>query len=89
MGEVLESRTYSSTEGQNWAAEVSERTALALKDLSNSFKYAVTCILLQKGETGLHVSSTCFWDSNTDGSFSIRWENATMHCIVNVFALVC
>lgn len=88
VAELLESRTYSTAEAQNWAAEVTERTAAMLKDLSSGFKYAVTCILLQKGEASLHVSSTCLWDSTADGSFAIRWENATMHCVVNVFALV-
>ena len=86
--DLLESKTYNQSEVQNWTAEVSEKVALQLKDISSSFKYAVTCVIMQKGEAGLHISSTCFWDSSTDGSFSIKWENATMHCILNVFALV-
>ena len=60
---------------------------MALKDISNGYKYAVTCAILQKGEMGLHLSSTCFWDAASDGSFSVRWENGTMHCILNVFAM--
>ena len=88
LTDILEAKTYSQGEVQNWTAEVSEKVALALKDLSSNFKYAVTCVIMQKGEAGLHISSTCFWDSSTDGSFSIKWENATMHCILNVFALV-
>lgn len=88
LTELLESKTYNQSEVQNWTAEVSEKVALGLKDISSNFKYAVTCVIMQKGEAGLHISSTCFWDSSTDGSFSIKWENATMHCILNVFALV-
>ena len=88
LSDLLESKTYNQSEVQNWTAEVSEKVALALKDISSNFKYAVTCVVMQKGEAGLHISSTCFWDSSTDGSFSIKWENASMHCILNVFALV-
>ena len=88
LSELLESRTYNQSEVQNWTAEVSEKVALALKDISCAFKYTVTCVVMQKGEAGLHMSSTCYWDSTTDGSFSIKWENGSMHCILNVFALV-
>ena len=88
LNDLLEPKAYNQGEVQNWTAEVSEKVALSLKDISSGFKYAVTCVIMQKGEAGLHISSTCFWDSSTDGSFSIKWENATMHCILNVFALV-
>ena len=47
----------------------------------------MTCIIMQRNGAGLHTASTCFWDTNTDGSCSVRWENDTMHAIVTVFAL--
>lgn len=47
----------------------------------------VTCIIMQKNGAGLHTASTCFWDTKSDGSCSVRWDNATMHAIVTVFAL--
>ena len=58
-----------------------------LKDLNSNFKYCVTCVILQKDKAGLHINSTCYWDCNTDGSVVVKWENDSMYCIVNVFAL--
>ena len=40
-----------------------------------------------KNGAGLHTASTCFWDTRSDGSCSVRWDNATMRAIVTVFAL--
>ena len=36
---------------------------------------------------GLTVSSSCLWDKSTDGSCTVRWENKSICCIVNVFGL--
>jgi hypothetical protein len=36
---------------------------------------------------GLHTAASCFWDSSTDGSRTVRWENKTMWCITTVFGL--
>uniref|UniRef100_A0A803SU53 Dynein light chain Tctex-type 3 n=1 Tax=Anolis carolinensis TaxID=28377 RepID=A0A803SU53_ANOCA len=36
---------------------------------------------------GLHTANSCFWDTTTDGSCPVRWENRTMNCVVNVFAV--
>lgn len=85
---LLSSRIYSPTEVPIWTAEVSEAVALALRALSSAYKYAVMCVVMQREEAGLHISSTCFWDAHRDGSFSVRVENQTMHCVVNVFAVV-
>lgn len=42
---------------------------------------------MQKNGAGLHSTSSCYWDNNTDGSCTVRWENKTMYCIVSVFGL--
>ncbi|PIO26236.1 hypothetical protein AB205_0119440 [Aquarana catesbeiana] len=42
---------------------------------------------MQKRGGGLHSASSSFWDNTTDGSCTVRWENRTMYCIVNVFAV--
>jgi len=85
---LIEARVYDPTQVQVWTAEISESVVLALRTINTGYKYAVTCVVMQKGEAGLHIGSTCFWDQVKDGSFSVRLENATMHCIVNVFAMV-
>ncbi|CDW52401.1 Tctex-1 domain containing protein [Trichuris trichiura] len=47
----------------------------------------VTCVLMQKGGTGLHVASGSFWDTASDVSVSVRWENKFLNCVVEVFAV--
>ena len=64
-----------------------ENSIKKLKELNKPFKYIVTAVLMQKNGAGLHTATSCFWDSTTDGSATLRWENKTMYCIVTVFGL--
>lgn len=52
-----------------------------------NFFLSVTCMIMQKNGAGLHTASSCFWNNETDGSCTVRWENKTMYCIVSVFGL--
>ncbi|EPQ12116.1 Dynein light chain Tctex-type 3 [Myotis brandtii] len=47
----------------------------------------VTCAVVQRSAYGFHTASSCFWDTTSDGTCTVRWENRTMNCIVNVFAI--
>lgn len=49
--------------------------------------FVVTCMIMQKNGAGLHTASSCYWNNDTDGSCTVRWENKTMYCIVSVFGL--
>lgn len=41
----------------------------------------VTCMIMQKNGAGLHTASSCYWNNDTDGSCTVRWENKSMYCI--------
>ncbi len=90
-GESLESilarKVYNASEVQSWTGQVCEDVINRLKALNSNFKYTVTCIIMQRSDSGLHISSTCYWDCNTDGHCTVKWENSTMYCIVNIFGL--
>jgi dynein light chain Tctex-type 1 len=83
----LADREYSATEAQQWTSQLSEQLILDLKGLSGNFKFCVTCVIMQRLEAGLHISSTCYWDTTTDGSLTVKWESKSMYAIVNIFAL--
>jgi len=83
----LNKKIYNSKEVQDWVNLVSDNTIKALTEFNRNFKYVVTCIIMQKNEAELNVASTCFWNSQIDGYCTIKWENPTMFCIVNVFAV--
>ncbi|CAH1367122.1 hypothetical protein MTP99_008364 [Tenebrio molitor] len=84
---LLSGTTYETDKVNQWSAKVSEQCLSALSKLKKNFKYVVTCSIMQKTGAGLHTASSCYWDSTTDGTCTVRWENKTMYCIVTVFGL--
>lgn len=87
VNNFLQSKEYNQDEVQNWTASLSEEIVKHLKTLSSNFKFCVSCMILQKGDAGMHISTTCYWDSNVDGSVAIKCENNSMYCIVNIFGV--
>ena len=83
IGEI----SYAHAHVSQWTNSVVESCLASLTKLQRSFKYIVTCVLMQKNGAGLITASSCFWDNSTDESYTVRWENKTMYCIVSVFGL--
>ncbi|XP_018012644.1 dynein light chain Tctex-type 1 [Hyalella azteca] len=84
---VIGGNGYTSAKVNGWTAQVVESVLGNLSKLNKSFKYIVTCVIMQKNGAGLHTASSCYWDNATDGSCTVRWENKTMYCIVSVYGL--
>lgn len=84
---LLARKVYNASDVQSWTGQVCEDVINRLKEISTNFKYTVTAIIMQRSDSGLHISSTCYWDCNTDGHVTVKWENSTMYCIVNIFGL--
>ncbi|XP_063708401.1 dynein light chain Tctex-type [Culicoides brevitarsis] len=78
---------YQHDKVNNWTGAVVENCLNVLTKLQKPYKYIVTCMIMQKNGAGLHTASSCFWNNETDGSCTVRWENKTMYCIVSVFGL--
>ncbi|CAH8874565.1 unnamed protein product [Trichobilharzia szidati] len=84
---IVGSSSYSQSKVQLWTSTVIEQCLNHLTKLGKPFKYIVTCIIMQKSGAGLHTASSCYWDSTTDGSCTVKWENKSMYFIVTVFGL--
>jgi len=84
---ILGQSVYQAKKVGEWTAAVVEGVLKNLQSLNKPFKYVVTAILMQRNGAGLHTASTCFWDTKTDGTCSVRWDNKTLHAIVTVYAL--
>ncbi|KAH8867829.1 Dynein light chain Tctex-type 1, partial [Schistosoma japonicum] len=84
---VVGSSSYSHSKVQQWTSSVIEQCLSHLTKLGKPFKYIVTCVIMQKSGAGLHTASSCYWDSSTDGSCTVKWENKSMYFIVTVFGL--
>ncbi|XP_003386291.1 PREDICTED: dynein light chain Tctex-type 1-like [Amphimedon queenslandica] len=84
---VLGTVTYQHNKVNQWTSNVVEQCLNQLTKLAKPFKYIVNCVVMQKTGAGLHTAMSCYWDNNTDGSCTIKWENKSMYCIVTVFGL--
>lgn len=78
---------YSQNKVNQWTASIVEHSLTQLVKQGKPFKYIVNCAVMQKSGAGLHTASSCYWDTTTDGSCTVRWENRTMYCVVSVFAV--
>ncbi|KAI5078460.1 hypothetical protein GOP47_0006131 [Adiantum capillus-veneris] len=87
IDEAIMSAQFHHEKVKRWTANVVELCMKRLADLDKPFKYVVTCIIMQKNGAGMSTATSCFWDTNVDGSRTIRWENKSMYCIVTVFGL--
>uniref|UniRef100_A0A2K5YQ50 Dynein light chain Tctex-type 3 n=1 Tax=Mandrillus leucophaeus TaxID=9568 RepID=A0A2K5YQ50_MANLE len=64
-----------------------EQSLTHLVKLGKACKYIVTCAVVQKSTHDFQTASSCFWNTTSDGTCTVRWENQTMNCIVNIFAI--
>ncbi|KAH7296460.1 hypothetical protein KP509_26G023800 [Ceratopteris richardii] len=87
IDEAIMSAQFHHEKVKHWTANVVELCVKRLADLDKPFKYIVTCIIMQKSGAGMSTATSCYWDTNVDGSRTIRWENKSMYCIVTVFGL--
>uniref|UniRef100_A0ABI0NM10 Dynein light chain Tctex-type 3 n=2 Tax=Bos taurus TaxID=9913 RepID=A0ABI0NM10_BOVIN len=84
---VLGGEDYNQNNIDQWTANIVEQSLAHLVKLGKAHKYIVTCAVVQRSPYGFHTASSCFWDTTSDGTCTVRWENRTMNCIVNVFAI--
>lgn len=85
--QTIGGNAYQHDKVNHWTSVVVEMCLAVLTKLQKPYKYIVTCMIMQKNGAGLHTASSCFWNNETDGSCTVRWENKTMYCIVSVFGL--
>jgi len=84
---VIGSQAYQHSKVNNWSNAIVEQVLQQLIKSNKSFKYIVTCAIIQKNGAGLQTATSCFWDNATDGHSTIRWENKSLHSIVQIFAI--
>ncbi|CAI2183055.1 15286_t:CDS:2 [Funneliformis geosporum] len=84
---ILKDSAYLHSRISNWNATIVDTTVKRLASLHKSFKYIVTCTIFERNGAGIHATTTCYWDSNHDGSTTYRYDTNSMHVIVNVWGL--
>ena len=85
MESELKGKEYSAKDSPNYAHQISENIVRQLPEINRELRYCVTCIIFNKSEGGFYISSSCYWNSLTDGNIVEQWENETIFCIVTLF----
>ena len=87
---VLSNVTYSAAQAQKQVDTINRTVLSKLNELSGNFKWIVTTLICQMGETGtngLQMDNSAMWDANTDGCFVCEWKNASLQATVCVVGL--
>ncbi|XP_049862235.1 dynein light chain Tctex-type 1-like [Schistocerca gregaria] len=80
--------TFQECKLRKWSTDIFEACLAGLLRLRRPYKYAVTCCIVPRAAgVALHADSACYWDTAVDGSCTVRWENASLYCIVSVFGM--
>lgn len=87
--ETIGKSNYDHLESVKWNKTLVESITEGLVGMSRPFKYCVSCIIMESGgKFGLNVANTCYWDKQTDQSYSVRWENGkSVVAVCTVFAV--
>lgn len=83
----LNENAYNPKKVNEWTNTIVGNCLKELYGLGRPFKYAITCIIMQKNGAGLNSSVSMHWDATKDGFCKVPWQNATMHCLVTVFGM--
>ncbi|XP_046403636.1 dynein light chain Tctex-type-like [Ischnura elegans] len=84
---VLKEKDYEKEKVKSWAHDIGERCLQGIAALEKPFKFIVEVSIMQRNGAGFHSSTACYWEATQDGISSLRWDNETMHCILNVVGL--
>eukprot|EP01027_Heterolobosea_sp_BB2_P008122 GEZU01012055.1.p2 GENE.GEZU01012055.1~~GEZU01012055.1.p2 ORF type:complete len:115 (-),score=20.55 GEZU01012055.1:47-391(-) len=84
LGEV---KAYNHAKAGQWVSNIIETCMKRLTQLNKPFKYIVTCVILQKNGAGMQTASSCYWDNTTDDSYTFKFENKFMYCIITAYGL--
>jgi hypothetical protein len=87
---VLSTVTYSAAQAQKQVDNINRAIVVNLNSLTGNFKWIVTTLLCQLGETGtngLQMDHSAMWDPSTDGCFIIEWKNKSVQTTVCVCGL--
>ncbi|CEM29170.1 unnamed protein product [Vitrella brassicaformis CCMP3155] len=95
LDSLLKNKEYQEEMVPYWIDEICETTTERLNELKKSFKYIVSCVLMQRNGAGLHTVTSCFWDTVNDGVFTYVWPKEkskdqvkkSLYCILTVFGV--
>ncbi|XP_055940873.1 dynein light chain Tctex-type 1-like [Argiope bruennichi] len=84
--EVLWGKTYDHHKLMQWIDDLLRKILDQLADFRIE-KYLVLCNVQSKCGAGENIAVSLHWDAETDVSSTVRWENDSMVCVVQVISM--
>ena len=78
---------YNQSKVDVWSNSILSDCLKELQNLNKQYKYAITCIIMQKVGAGLDTVASFFWEPGKDGFCRISWNNNTLHAIVAIYGV--
>lgn len=84
---IIANEPYKHSDVKGWNDSIVEQITERLIENSSSYKYIVSCMIVQKNGAGISTTVRCYWNNNSDKFINVRWENKHLHCIVHIYVV--
>ncbi|XP_037361553.1 dynein light chain Tctex-type 3-like [Talpa occidentalis] len=74
---ILGGEEYNQININQWTPSIVDQSLVHLVKLGKAYKYIVTCPVAQRSRYGFHMARSRFWDTSSDGTCTVSWENQT------------
>jgi dynein light chain Tctex-type 1 len=75
LGQYLNQQTYDEKKVPQWTTDILETLNQRLVALRKPFKYVATTLIMQRNGAAVHSSTSCYWDSVSDGKCKALHRN--------------
>ncbi|KAK6637124.1 hypothetical protein RUM44_007538 [Polyplax serrata] len=82
---VLGNEQWDGEKQEKWNNRIMEIILEKMSHFKKPYKYIVVCSTVQRTGCCVDAASACFWDTDTDGSVTVRWESPDIYAVVSVF----
>lgn len=83
---LMNEDTYKNKKVNEWTNSIITNCLKELQHLEKSFKYVVSCVIMQNNGAGLVSTASTYWDQKQDGYTKLSWKNEAIYCLVTIFA---
>lgn len=83
----LESKKYNPNKVGEWIDTIGSSIVTRMREISPNFKYIVSSSIIQKVGAGVHFETSSYWDSNTDGAVTVKFESESLICVTTLFGI--
>ncbi|KAG2216891.1 hypothetical protein INT45_010587 [Circinella minor] len=84
---TIQDAEYTHGKVPQWTKTIIDSCLKRLRAKNKTYKYVVTCVIMQRTGAGFYAGSSVYWDNNNDGSASYRYESKSVYAVINAFGL--